>query len=399
MQTLCQRKFSYAMVLLLALLVPPALAAESPVETITSVVTQTDTANGWSINYPKQRKVFWMAGLLWVFYSDGKDAVYRTSPDALHWSDPTSFGIGGHFGHRIGCWFDGTYFHYALCTANLGEDVRYRRGEPQADGTIKWSAPEQIVYDTPADKNVMYPKIIVDDQGYPWITFMALAYQVPNAPPYDALVLKSSAKDGTWQTEPGFPFPLVAQKAVTGYPDPVGVPLRKGKTFWIYNPQVGGADVYAGRLWDGSAWQAEEIMVDAASPYAFFNAVAEGDDVHLVYGAGEIRYQKRSWEAGWGSSMALTGSASGHTSITLTGPDSVVVSWLDTANHHVGYRERKDGLWGDPVDWIDASSDGLAGQGINVNSLVQAAGPYRSVVVYTVGASAPFTLKAGALIR
>jgi hypothetical protein len=384
---------------LLAILIAATLSAgQAPFAAgASAVIATTNASNGWAVNYPKQRKLFVMAGRLWVLYSDGAHGVYRTSADGATWSDPVLFGEGGHFGHRFGGWFDGTYFHYTLCTAGLGADVRYRRGMPQPDGTITWTMPEQTAYDTPADKNVMYPKIIVDSEGCPWITFMELVYQEPNTPPYDAVVIKASTNDGAWRTAEGFPFDLVDQKPVAGYPDPVGVPLTAGKTAWIYNPQRDGTDVHAARIWNGSAWQDEEIIVSPAPIYAFFNAVADGDDIHLVHGAGSIQHQKRTWGTGWGAPFTLADNASGHTAITRTGPNSVIVTWLDLQNNRVHYRESREGEWGTEVLWQDEQGESLAGAGINLNTLISAEGPFSHAVAYTTGNTAPFTIKVSTL--
>lgn len=371
----------------------PVATFPSQENTTTTLVSTTETNHGWAINYPKQRKVFFMSGRLWVFYSDGRDAVFSSSIDGIHWNAPTVFGRDGHFGHRFGCWFDGTYLHYALCTAALGADVFYRRGMPGADGTIVWTTEEQVAYDTPPDKNVMYPKVIVDSEGHPWISFMELVYQEPNTPPYDAFVLKSSANDGTWKIVDNFPFPLVKQKIIAGYPDPVGVPLTNGKTLWFYNTHLNGDDIYASRIWNGHAWEAEEVVVNPGSPYSFFNAVADGDDVHVVHGAGTIYYQKRTWGTGLGKEEMIADNASGHASITCLGPDNVIATWLDLSNNTVCYREMSKGTWLPPVVWAGASSEGLAGAGINLNTLITASEPFRNAAVYTTGIASPFNIK------
>lgn len=390
--------------LLCTTLVLAAIAdqGESPTadaDPIHSVVSTTAADHGWAVNYPKQRKLFVMAGRLWVFYSDGENGVYRTSRDGRRWSEPATFAPGGHYGHRFGCWFDGTYLHYCLCTAALGADVFYRRGEPNRDGTITWSAEPQIAFDTPADENVMYPKVIVDSAGHPWVTFLQLVYQVPNTPPYDAVVVKSSADDGTWKTAEGFPFHLVNHKPVAGYPDPVGAPLTDEKTFWIYNDRVGDDDVYAARVWNGEDWEDEEIVARPASEYSFFDVVADGDDVHVIHGAGTIRYQKRTWGSGWGEPFPVDDSASGHTSLTLTGPNGVVVTWIDMTSQSVRYRQMTDGRWGPAVSWVDASDEGLAGTGINLNGLVRSAGRLEHAVIYTTGSSSPFEVRFAARAR
>ncbi len=366
---------------------------------VPSLVSTTSASKGWAVNYPKQRKVFEMAGLLWVFYSDGVDGVFRSSRDGKEWSDPDTFAPGGHFGHRFGGWFDGTYFHYCLCTAALGADVYYRRGKPSSNGKMKWSAPPQVAFDTPSEKNVMYPKVIVDSMGHPWITFMQLVYQIPNLPPFDGIVVKASTNDGKWKTAAGFPFKLVSEKGTDGYPDPVGAPLTRGKTVWIYNHRVNGEDVYAARIWNGRGWEDEEIVVSPASNYSFFNVVGDADDVHLIHGAGTIQYQKRTWEAGWSKTFTIDDSASGHTCISRTGKNSLIVTWLDTANQLVRYREMAGGKWGSSVSWVDESIPGFAGAGININSLVHSARRFRHAVFYSTGHSAPYDIKSATLLK
>ena len=385
-----------AVAALLLFAVPtPSTGQEKAVQ---SLVSTTSASNGWAVNYPKQRKVFRMAGLVWVFYSDGADGVFRTSADGVNWSAPVPFAKDGHFGHRFGGYFDGEHFHYALCTSALGGDVHYRRGQPQDDGSIAWSAPQQTVHDTPPDMNVLYPKVIVDADGFPWVSFMQLVYQVPNTPPYDAFVLKAETNDGTWATAPGFPFTLV-HKTVEGYPDPVGAPLESGKTLWFYNTYLEDQFVYAARCWNGTAWEDEEVVVSPGSPYSFFNAVGDGDEVHVVHGAGTIFHQKRTRDGGWSRPFAVDGNASGHTSITRTGPGSVIVTWLDLSRNSVRFRSLEAGAWGDATVLADEAADPLAdpGNGINMNALVHSSADLVHAVAYSTGDAPPFRVKFAAV--
>lgn len=387
---------SRAIAMLMLFAGPAPCAAQE--EAVRSLVSTTSASNGWAVNYPKQRKVFRMSGLIWVFYSDGTNGVFRTSADGVNWSAPTMFGAGGHFGHRFGGWFDGVYFHYALCTSALGADVYYRRGKPNHDGTMAWSAPVRAVHDTPQDMNVMYPKIIVDANGYPWISFMQLVYQVPNMPPYYAIVLKATTNDGTWTTAPGFPFTLV-QKTVEGYPDPLGATLSNGKTLWLYNTYIDDQYVYAARCWNGTAWEDEEVVVSPGSPYSFFNVVGDGEDVHVVHGAGTIFYQKRAHDAGWSQPFMVNSNASGHTSITRVGPDHVIVTWLGLSSNSVQFRELAEGIWGNAVMLVDESTDPLAdpGNGINMNTIVNSSEHFIHAVAYSTGDASPFRIKFAAV--
>lgn len=367
-------------------------------ETRRSTVGTTDAKNGWAVNYPKQHKLLWMAGRLWLFYSDGRDALYRTSRDGAEWGPPVLVHARSSVGHRLGCWFDGTRLHYAHCASQDGEDVVYRCGVPNADGTVCWLAPEQVAYAVPADKNVMYPKVIVDSQGAPWIAFM-LYDGAPRKAPYDAVVTKAAGADGAWATAPGFPQVLVDDNT-TAYPDPVGVPLTCGKTYWVYNKNVLD-DGYYGRLWDGRSWQAEERATVAHSSRGLYSLAAEGDRVHLVFGGGKIRYRARDAASGWGEEFQVASAGSGHTSITRTGPNSLVVTWLDKSLDSVCYREMDDGRWGEPQRWLDESRAHLANTELGINSaaLAESAGPFKLAVAYTTGTRAPYPIEFAAWLR
>ncbi|MEM7396829.1 MAG: hypothetical protein AAF492_31260, partial [Verrucomicrobiota bacterium] len=309
--------------------------------TVHSDIARVGVKNGWAVNYPKQRKLFFMAGRLWVFYSDGASMVYQTSPDGLAWSDPVTLRRKVTLGHRFGACFDGTYFHVVRCGAEAGEDVIYGRGRPTTEGGIDWR-PEVIAYAVPEKKNVMYPKVMVDSAGLPWIAFMVFEGGF-NQAPFDAVVTRAVGLDRGWQTAPGFPQVLVNDNT-TSYPDPLGVSLTEGKTFWIYNRNVLN-DVMYGRLWNGHAWEEEEPVTLKPSAYALYNAVAEGDTVHMVYGGGSIYYRGRDPERGWGTETHLSNDAGGHTSITRTGRNRVLVTWLDVSKQAVRYRELSDGRW------------------------------------------------------
>jgi hypothetical protein len=245
----------------------------------------------------------------------------------------------------------------------------------------------------------MYPKVIADSNGCPWISFTQLVYQVPNTPPYDAVIIKAATGDGSWTTAPGFPFTLV-HKGVEGYPDPAGAALANGKSFWFYNANRDGSDVFAARIWNGKAWEDEEIVAKgSAASYGFLNAVADGDDAHVVYGSGTIEYQKRTWDAGWSQPFQVDGGASGHTSLTRAGPNHLIATWLDTSNDSVRYRELAGGTWGPAVTLAEESAEHLAAPalGINMNALVDSSERFKHAVMYSTGSALPFKIKFAAV--
>jgi hypothetical protein len=151
-----------------------------------------------------QRKSFYANGRFWVFYKTHffgvgtyHDICYRTSTDGTTWTDEvfvTKVWGTTDWGEDYSLYFDGTYFHYVAKT-DLTK-LRYRRGLPNADGSIVWSAAEQVVTDS---IRTWDPTITVDTQGYPFIGY---------ADAYYPWVTKSITNDGTWQTDEGYPFKL-----------------------------------------------------------------------------------------------------------------------------------------------------------------------------------------------
>ena len=226
------------------------VAPATPTYTNTrTVVTTVTTQSGWATNYPHQRKVFRIAGLWWLFYGDGTNQVYRTSADAVTWGDPVTVRSGTGLGHRIGYWFDGVYIHYAYNDATNGGDIFYRRGTPDAESVITWSAVEQTVVDLSTSFAGGYPSVTVDTNGAPWVSAMVSSDPAWTAP-HEGRVYKSSATDGTWTTQSGFPV-IVATGFTTTFNYPECVPLRAGKVFCGW-PQDGAfADVLLGNHWNG----------------------------------------------------------------------------------------------------------------------------------------------------
>jgi len=372
-----------------------AIPAPGVVHSDVATVTGED---GWAVNYPPQHKVFDMAGLLWVFYSDGESIRSTTTADGATWSAPQVVRSYGTLGHRIGLWFDGTHIHYAFATAETDGDVYYRRGVPGSDGTIAWDAPEQVAFAMPAGDNAMYPKVMIDSLGQPWIGFVLVKGGI-TTPPYDAVVTMSDATDGTWATGAGFPFTLVSDHEST-YPDPAGVALSDGRMFWVYN-RDDDSGPFAGRLYD-NGWADEAAITETTGQYGLYSIAADGDDVDLVYrGGGALRQRSRAADGSWSSEVELDSSGSGHTSITLLGGGDMLVTWLDTGDDQVQFRERDGGAWGPTMLLADESAQALADKknGINSNAIVEASDRWKAAVVYTTGTEEPYVLRFAGLPR
>jgi hypothetical protein len=307
------------------------------------VGTSTDT---YATISPWQRKSFYAVGRFWVFYNDGSNMVYRTSVDGITWTDATAVRASDQ-GNRFSIWFDGTYLHYAYAH---GGSIYYRRGTPNADGTITWSAAEQTVSTTYNDTE--YPFVSVDSNGYVWIGY--IDYDGTYNHPY---VIKSGNNDGTWGTTPaGFPYQLSTLNVFWG--NVSIIPLTAGKMLAVY--AYSGSTMRAKR-WDGSAWGTERETTSANYWGERHSAVAEGDDVHLVFlkdTGYDILYVKYTYSAdSFGAETTVQAGATGTSApvISRDASNNLYVFWAGypTANH-IYYRKytASTSTWETVVDWI-----------------------------------------------
>jgi hypothetical protein len=305
--------------------------------------------------YPFQRKSFYANGRFWVFYSDGTNMVYCTSTDGSTWTAATTVRVATH-GFDFSVWFDGTYLHYAYAAAS---SIYYRRGTPNADGTITWSAAEQTVSTT--SNAAYYPMVSVDSNGYVWIGYLENNY------PY---VIKSGNNDGTWGTG------TITQLSGTAssYWRVSIVPLTAGKMLAIYAQS--GATVKA-KVWNGSAWGSAEVPTTSKIHTGYYHsAVAQGDDVHLTfleYDTYDILYVKYTYSTNsFGTETTLKAGATSRSvpviSIDTATNDLYVFAATKTtetpagwtANHiyYIKYTA-SSGTWGSWTDWIDETTEVL----------------------------------------
>lgn len=299
---------------------------------------------------PVQRKVFYAAGRFWAFYADGAaQSVFRTSVDGTAWSGETIIGAGGT-GAYISICFDGTYLHYARAP---GFGCNYRRGVPNADGTITWSAAEQVVQAAGVCQD---PSIAVDSNGFPWVAYSSTpvlnVWRVKN----------SSTNDGTWVTDNTWDL-ASSVSAVLG----AIVALTNGKMFSVYFAKVADTRV-KGKLYDGGWGGEEDASVSSVDTGEFSqdSITAIGDDVHLVFlekTSYDITYRERTFGVGWGVEETIQAGGV-EASCPVISYDTVTEDlycfWAHVpAAEHVYYSVKNGGSWAAPVDWIDETVDGL----------------------------------------
>jgi hypothetical protein len=310
--------------------------------------------------FPFQRKTFYANGRFWVFYSDGSNMVYRTSTDGSTWTSSATVRACSA-GYKFSIWFNGTYLHYAYAD-NM--QIYYRRGTPNSNGSITWSASEQTVSTT--YNTAMYPMVSVDSNGYVWIGY----WEYPGANHY-CYVIKSGNNDGTWGTTPsGFPYQL--STTVSTWKVSI-IPLTSGKMLAIYS--YGGSTVRVKR-WDGSAWGSEVATTSAIYDGSYHSAVAQGDDVHLTFlknSGYDILYVKYTYVTNsFGTETTLQAGATSASapviSINTAANDLYVFAATKTTGtpsgwtaEHIYYKKytASTGQWGSWTDWINETTEVL----------------------------------------
>ncbi len=330
-------------------------------DTIRSVVGT--TTNPYSTQATFQRKTFYAAGRFWVFWAktSTNQLVFQTSTNGLTWSSETVV-RSGNYGPHISIYFDGVYVHYA--STGYGTNLYYRRGTPNSDGSITWSADEQTVVTTYSKAS--NPHITVDSNGYVWIGYRELV-NGKRCP----FVVKSGNNDGTWGTTPtGFPFQLSDVQKDSWAVSPVK--LTGGKVLVAYvshdsTPVYG--DHPKVRVWNGSSWLAEVSASSGQWHSMFHSVVAQGDDAHLVfiaYPSLDIVYTKYQYSTNsFGSETVLqedVGEVAYGAPVIVRNPsnDDLYVLWVDVpVTDHIFYRRWNGSSWESVVDWIDESAEGL----------------------------------------
>ncbi|MEM1944132.1 MAG: hypothetical protein QXX57_00115 [Nitrososphaerota archaeon] len=221
-------------------------------------------------NDPKQRKIHYMAGRYWFFFSNGTKIYYQHSIDTVNWSSPIPL-FGDRFspilqGFRFDTFFDGTFLHLAWWKP---ADIYYVRGTPNTDGTITFGT-EQYV-DSIGMQTI---SLSVDTGGYPWI---AIDGPTPDLTENQVVVYKSSTNDGTWVTAAGFPQTLETTTSAVRCTI-LQAPLGKMIAFWTVKEDYARA-----RVWDGTSWGLTKLSSIQVLGEPSYGAVVKGSIAHIVY--------------------------------------------------------------------------------------------------------------------
>ncbi|MEM4679584.1 MAG: sialidase family protein [Thermofilaceae archaeon] len=379
------RKLRFAVLLLLALQLA-LLAAVLPASAPSAVSTTTSLS---ATRYSFQRACFYANGRFWVFYGDSDGIVYRTSVDGASWSAATAVRSGSAIYFSV--WFDGVYLHYAY--AGNGP-IYYRRGIPNHDGTITWSAGEQTVSTT--HNSAVAPFVSVDSDGYVWIGYQDNYYP---------FVIRSGKNDGTWGTTPsGFPHQLSSSASSSWYVSVV--PLTDGKMLVVYT----NGPVYL-KSWNGSAWR-NAVATTSTVSNEMHSVVADGDDADIVFyspSGGRIIHVRYTYSTNSLSSehTIVSGAPSDSSPVLCRAGSTLYVFWATKTTgspsgaiaNHIYYQTSTDNgaTWSSPVDWVDESAETLTSARA-VTCFYQAFGGYVGLL-YMTKSSSPYNVKFEKLIQ
>lgn len=245
----------------------------------------------------RQHYSFYASGRFWCFYLiDNTTIGWRSSTDGSTWvAEQTVTVVAGDAASTsFSVVYRDGYLHIVYGGYRTGSDyVRYRRGEPETDGTIIWSADWQTAF-TLATGVPENGSIAVDDEGYPFITYT-----------WDTGItstwcIKSSANNGTWSMAVGYPFEIAAGEGTAIYSyygetnDDMYILYSHRSSFWLY-----------GRNYNGSAWASPESISDMTVTQ--FDTVSDSEgNLYFVwecytgthYGVYlRVRYSDETWSS------------------------------------------------------------------------------------------------------
>ena len=320
---------------------------------------------------------FFANGLYWVYYSSGTNELFKSSTDGNTWSSPTVI-RPNRDGSGFSGVFDGTYFHYV----EGGSHIMYRRGFPNNDGTITWSAPEQTVQ---VCGTKVYAcddaAITVDTRGSVWVAYSTPLSDCNGCLPSYPYVTKNANHDGTWSTAAGFPVKLSnAGSGGTGMGDwgETILPLSDQQTYVLFGhgeSQLNGAgsSPILGKLYNsgfGPEEQATSSPLLANMRYS--SAVTIGDNIYLAFLApnsqtnmADVRFVERTATGTWTPEVTIYPSltttnlaTSGKNALALCRDSSgnLYLFWMGSPNpndiYYMKYSAATRAWSPNPTDWI-----------------------------------------------
>jgi len=191
--------------------------AQIPVD-YTSVVASHASTSEFPTHYSYgTHGPFTVFNRIWVFYSDGEFAVWKTkeTDQGGDWDDG-GYVFSSNHARYFNMAFDGEHFHFIRAMNN---ELKYLRGRANKDGSITFN-PEVTAYSDPVWKvyqlftEEAYPRprhfaITTDRDKTPWI-ILKVSDGSDDESHFKPVGISSVANDGSWIPRPGFPVDLAS---------------------------------------------------------------------------------------------------------------------------------------------------------------------------------------------
>ena len=287
---------------------------------------------------------------IWIFYSNGNDAVWRTRSveDGASWSEANTI-FSASNSPQFNMAFDGRFFHFIRA---VDGDLMYIRGEAKPDGSIDFTD-EVVAYSDPVWKlrttNGIVPRhfsITIDNEYNVWVgTKVGDGNQSDSN--FKPIALSSVANNGTWQDRQGFPKDLAPSFNIRGNGRAINViEISDGKILYTWsNDRASTGHPEQGlraRLWSEGEFGSIEVTQLPMTPAATSIVVPE-DGIAILNA--ETRVSRRSSNGEW---VRIDPEGMNNTTWNvLTAKNETIRIW-DFSGSDVRYKESNDNgeSWG-----------------------------------------------------
>ena len=333
-------------------------------------------------------------GKIWVFYSDGYNAILRTkqAEEGGSWSEENVlFSLTEN--QRFSMVFDGAYFHFVYNNNLNNNALKYMRSKPESDGSMTMD-PAVVIYEDDTWKNHLTYAIEVDHLNRPWI--LATVVSDGESKP---IALSSIDNNGGWVDRPGWPKELQGPSTTDFHGRGNGVvEIENGRILFAWRDEINAR--MSARLWtadetdadsEGTLGEIENTMLifrDATRT----SLISPAEGIAMLNSTNNVT--TRSSTGTWNNVTPDTDRVATRYWNSLSSVDGVVRIW-DYNSGRIRYQETDDfgNTWGPVVEKWNAPNVVQ----VNASNMQKSQGNHNSVLWATGSGSfePPFRLYMG----
>lgn len=327
-----------------------------------------------------ERKLWYANGRYWAFYYTGTYIAWRSSTDGVTWGDATNL-VTCDSASQFTSYVSGTTVFYSDISG--WTNVGFRKGTLNADGTITWADTRK----TAVNATAYAVNISADSTDHAFISY--------NDSSNNEWVTRNDNTNGTWATTAGFPNQL---GSTTG-DIPTVVPLGGADMMSVYNHSSDGKLYY--EKYTSGSWSAEATADATAVASRSLSVTSDSNgEVYLTYltiTGSNIYFNEYTGGAWAGATLVSDQDRSDiQPVISWIKNDDVAIFFDHPTADHIYYRVRKNNTWGDVIDWIDVSGDGIPYSSHAVSAIFSAHSDITSIL-YMSKTSNPYNVNFSSL--